>query len=107
MKYAKRNEEEYKKLEESGIEHAAKGHTGNLATHLSTNLLLIARLNKTFADLGTFTFLFRQPVAGLQIRYPSTNEWKWVKPQDATLTVNAADALQFLTGGYVNSTIHR
>ncbi|KAF9015818.1 Clavaminate synthase-like protein [Hymenopellis radicata] len=58
-------------------------------------------------DLGSFTLLFRQPVAGLQIRYHSTNEWKWVKPQDATLTVNACDALQFLTGGYVKSTVHR
>ena len=58
-------------------------------------------------DLGSFTLLFRQPVAGLQIRYHSTDEWKWVKPQDATLTVNACDALQFLTGGYVKSTIHR
>ncbi|THU77004.1 Clavaminate synthase-like protein [Dendrothele bispora CBS 962.96] len=58
-------------------------------------------------DLGSFTLLFRQPVAALQIRYHSTNEWKWVKPQDATLTVNSCDALQFLTGGYVKSTIHR
>ncbi|KAJ7640824.1 Clavaminate synthase-like protein [Mycena polygramma] len=58
-------------------------------------------------DLGSCTLLFRQPVAALQIRYPSTNEWKWVKPQDATLTVNACDALQFLTAGYVKSTIHR
>ncbi|KAJ7606094.1 Clavaminate synthase-like protein [Roridomyces roridus] len=58
-------------------------------------------------DLGSFTLLFRQPVAALQIRYPSTNEWKWVKPQDATVTVNACDALQFLTAGYVKSTIHR
>ena len=30
-----------------------------------------------------------------------------MKPQDATLTVNACDALTFLTGGYVKSTIHR
>ncbi|THU80583.1 Clavaminate synthase-like protein [Dendrothele bispora CBS 962.96] len=58
-------------------------------------------------DLGSFTLLFRQPVAALQIRYHSTNEWKWVKPQDATLTVNSCDALQFLTGGYVKSTVHR
>jgi isopenicillin N synthase-like dioxygenase len=36
-----------------------------------------------------------------------TDEWKWVKPQDATLTVNTCDALQLLTGGYVRSTIHR
>ncbi|KAF8892025.1 Clavaminate synthase-like protein [Mucidula mucida] len=58
-------------------------------------------------DLGSFTLLFRQPVAGLQIRYHDTDQWKWVQPQDATLTVNACDALQFLTGGYVKSTIHR
>ncbi|KAF5389157.1 hypothetical protein D9757_004944 [Collybiopsis confluens] len=58
-------------------------------------------------DLGSFTLLFRQPVAALQIRYHTTNEWKWVKPQDATLTVNACDALQFLTAGYVKSTVHR
>ncbi|EJD54164.1 Clavaminate synthase-like protein [Auricularia subglabra TFB-10046 SS5] len=58
-------------------------------------------------DLGSFTLLFRQPVAALQIRDPTTEEWKWVKPQDATLTVNACDMLSFLTGGYVRSTIHR
>ncbi|OBZ66317.1 hypothetical protein A0H81_13850 [Grifola frondosa] len=58
-------------------------------------------------DLGSFTLLFRQPVAALQIRNPKTNEWKWVKPQDGTLTVNTCDALSFLTGGYVKSTIHR
>ncbi|KAJ6621550.1 hypothetical protein B0H10DRAFT_2215191 [Mycena sp. CBHHK59/15] len=58
-------------------------------------------------DLGSFTLLFRQPVAGLQICDPVTKEWMWVKPQDATLTVNTCDALQLLTGGYVRSTIHR
>jgi len=58
-------------------------------------------------DLGSWTLLFRQPVAALQIQNPQTGEWKWVKPQDATLTVNACDALSFLTGGYVKSTIHR
>ncbi|EPQ56027.1 Clavaminate synthase-like protein [Gloeophyllum trabeum ATCC 11539] len=58
-------------------------------------------------DLGSFTLLFRQPVAALQIKDHSTGEWKWVKPQDRTLTVNACDALSFLTGGYVKSTIHR
>ncbi|KAF7328393.1 hypothetical protein MVEN_02555000 [Mycena venus] len=59
------------------------------------------------SDLGSFTLLFRQPVAGLQIQDPMTEEWKWVKPQNATLTVNTCDALQLLTGGYVRSTIHR
>ncbi|PSR71256.1 hypothetical protein PHLCEN_2v12910 [Hermanssonia centrifuga] len=58
-------------------------------------------------DLGSWTLLFRQPVAALQIQNHKTGEWKYVKPQDATLTVNACDALSFLTGGYVRSTIHR
>jgi len=58
-------------------------------------------------DLGSFTLLFRQPVAALQIKNHKTGEWKWVKPQDGTLTVNTCDALSFLTGGYVKSTIHR
>ena len=58
-------------------------------------------------DLGSWTLLFRQPVAALQIKLPKSGEWKWVKPQDGTLTVNACDALSFLTGGYVKSTVHR
>ncbi|GBE88138.1 Clavaminate synthase-like protein [Sparassis latifolia] len=58
-------------------------------------------------DLGSFTLLFRQPVAALQIKNPINGEWKWVKPQDGTITVNTCDALNFLTGGYVKSTIHR
>lgn len=57
-------------------------------------------------DLGTITLLFRQPVAGLQIRDPS-GKWKWAKPLDGSLTVNTCDALSFLTGGYVKSTVHR
>ncbi|GJE89812.1 Clavaminate synthase-like protein [Phanerochaete sordida] len=58
-------------------------------------------------DLGSFTLLFRQPVAALQIRNHTTGAWKWVKPQDGTLTVNTCDALNLLTGGYVRSTVHR
>ena len=57
-------------------------------------------------DLGTITLLFRQPVAGLQI-LNSEQQWKWVKPQDATITVNICDALSALTGGYFKSSIHR
>lgn len=58
-------------------------------------------------DLGTITLLFRQPVAALQIRDHETGQWKWAKPLDGSLTVNTCDALSFLTGGYVQSTIHR
>ena len=58
-------------------------------------------------DLGSWTLLFRQPVAGLQIKDYSTKEWKWVKPQEGTITVNAGDTLSLLTADYVKSTIHR
>jgi isopenicillin N synthase-like dioxygenase len=57
-------------------------------------------------DLGTITLLFRQPVASLQILI-SEQQWKWVKPQEATITVNVADALSALTGGYFKSSVHR
>ncbi|KAI8261764.1 hypothetical protein K4K53_000180 [Colletotrichum sp. SAR 10_77] len=58
------------------------------------------------SDMGSLTLLFRQPVAALQVL---TNEgtWKWVRPQTDALTVNIADALQFLTNGYLKSSIHR
>ncbi|KAJ7795903.1 hypothetical protein B0H14DRAFT_3495368 [Mycena olivaceomarginata] len=49
-------------------------------------------------DLGSFMLLFRQPVTGLQIQDPITEEWKWVKPQDTTLAVNTW--LQLLMSGY-------
>lgn len=81
MKYSKYTPEENKKIGSQWVQ----GHT----------------------DLGSWTLLFRQPVAALQIKGHATGEWKWVKPQDGTLTVNACDALTFLTGGYVRSTIHR
>ncbi|KAK6210781.1 hypothetical protein LQW54_005829 [Pestalotiopsis sp. IQ-011] len=58
-------------------------------------------------DLGTITLLFRQPVAALQIRDHDTGDWKWAKPLDGSITVNTCDALSFLTGGYIKSTVHR
>ncbi|KAF5004840.1 hypothetical protein FDECE_8684 [Fusarium decemcellulare] len=82
MKYGKFSPEEIEKLED-GL--WSRGHT----------------------DLGAFTLLFRQPVAGLQIKDNENGSWKWAKPLDGSLTVNAGDALSFLTGGYVKSTIHR
>uniref|UniRef100_A0A0B7K6G7 Fe2OG dioxygenase domain-containing protein n=1 Tax=Bionectria ochroleuca TaxID=29856 RepID=A0A0B7K6G7_BIOOC len=82
MKYSKFSPEEVEKLED-GL--WSRGHT----------------------DLGSITLLFRQPVAALQIKDHATGEWKWAKPLDGSLTVNTCDALSFLTGGYIKSTIHR
>ncbi|KAL4899317.1 hypothetical protein BDW74DRAFT_171597 [Aspergillus multicolor] len=80
MKYYARSEEENRKL--GGV--WLKGHS----------------------DMGSLTLLFRQPVAALQVLTKS-GEWKYVRPQMDALTVNIADALQFLTNGYLKSSIHR
>ena len=80
MKYHHRSEEENKKLEDIWV----KGHT----------------------DFGSLTLLFRQPVAALQVR-GSEGEWKWVKPYPESITVNLADSLEFLSNGYLKSSIHR
>ncbi|CAJ2503657.1 Uu.00g110510.m01.CDS01 [Anthostomella pinea] len=57
-------------------------------------------------DLGTVTLLFRQPVAGLQI-LGEDGEWTWVSPQPGTVTVNLADTISHLTGGWLKSSVHR
>ncbi len=69
-----------------------------------------AKLNnvwvKGHTDFGSMTLLFRQPVAALQVRTPQET-WKYVKPYPASITVNIADSLSFLTNGYLKSSIHR
>jgi isopenicillin N synthase-like dioxygenase len=57
-------------------------------------------------DLGTVTLLFRQPVAGLQI-LGEDNNWTWVKSEPGTITVNLADTISHLTGGWLKSSVHR
>ncbi|KAM0544380.1 hypothetical protein ACHAPJ_011839 [Fusarium lateritium] len=69
-----------------------------------------AKVNNIWArghtDYNTLTFLFHQPIAGLQVQNPG-GEWQYVKsPRDAVI-VNIADALEFMSGGYLKSTIHR
>jgi isopenicillin N synthase-like dioxygenase len=61
---------------------------------------------KGHTDYGSLTLLFRQPVAALQVRTPE-GQWKWVKPYPASITVNIADSLEFLTNGFLKSSIHR
>lgn len=85
MLYHPRTKSELQTMKEHNIEHNVYGHT----------------------DFGTFTLLMRQPVAGLQVRPYGEEEWKWVKPMKGSITVNVADTLSFLTGGYLESSIHR
>lgn len=57
-------------------------------------------------DLGTVTLLFRQPVVGLQILGEDGN-WTYVSAQPGTITVNLADTISHLTGGWLKSSVHR
>jgi isopenicillin N synthase-like dioxygenase len=57
-------------------------------------------------DLGTVTLLFRQPIAGLQILGEDGN-WTYVYAQPGTITVNLADTISHITGGYLKSSVHR
>jgi isopenicillin N synthase-like dioxygenase len=61
---------------------------------------------KGHTDFGSLTLLFRQPVAALQVRTPE-GKWKHVKPYPGSITVNLADSLEFLTNGFLKSSIHR
>ena len=85
MLYHPRTPSELETMREHNIEHNVYGHT----------------------DFGSFTLLMRQPIAGLQVRPYGHKDWKWVKPLKGSITVNVADTLSFLTGGYLESSIHR
>ncbi|KAI0253643.1 Clavaminate synthase-like protein, partial [Lactifluus subvellereus] len=99
MKYTKYTPEENAPTGNNWIH----GHTGTRS--LANSDVLVNHV--LLANLGSFTLLFRQPIATPQIHDPIHNGWKWVKPEDATLAVNACGAISFLTGGYIRSTIHR
>ncbi|KAK6457187.1 uncharacterized protein RJT20DRAFT_37779 [Scheffersomyces xylosifermentans] len=59
------------------------------------------------SDSGGFTFITSQPILSLQIRDYYTGEWKYVGHTPNALIVNIADAMEFITGGYFKSSIHR
>jgi isopenicillin N synthase-like dioxygenase len=61
--------------------------------------------NDSHTDFGSLTLLFRQPIAALQVLI--NEQWKWVKPYPGSITVNIADVLDFLTNGYLKSSVHR
>ncbi|KAL4805419.1 hypothetical protein BDV18DRAFT_161075 [Aspergillus unguis] len=61
---------------------------------------------KGHTDYNTLTFLFHQPVAGLQVLSPD-GQWRYVKSEPDKIIVNIADALEYLSGGFLKSTVHR
>lgn len=59
------------------------------------------------SDATAFTFITSQPILSLQIRDYYTGEWKYVGHKPGGLIVNVGDAMEFITGGYFKSSIHR
>ncbi|CAI5758738.1 unnamed protein product [Candida verbasci] len=59
------------------------------------------------SDSGGFTFITSQPILSLQIRDYYTGKWNFVGHKPNALIVNIADTMEFITGGYFKSSIHR
>lgn len=60
---------------------------------------------RAHTDFGTLTLLFNQIVAGLQIRHQ--DQWKYVRSVPGGIICNVGDTLNFWSGGYFKSTVHR
>ena len=58
------------------------------------------------ADFGSVTILFNQ-LGGLQVRNPSSHEWKYVKPQSDSAIITIGDSLIKLLGERVHRGLHR
>ncbi|CAI5759002.1 unnamed protein product [Candida verbasci] len=59
------------------------------------------------SDSGGFTFITSQPILSLQIRDYYTGQWNYVGHEPNALIVNIGDAMEFITGSYFKSSIHR
>lgn len=59
------------------------------------------------SDQGAFTFITSQPILSLQIRDYYTGEWRYVGHKPNSLIVNVGDGLEFITGGFFKSSVHR
>ncbi|KAM3427659.1 hypothetical protein MY4824_009295 [Beauveria thailandica] len=58
------------------------------------------------ADMGSLTFLFTS-APGLQILPPGTELWRNVLPMPGHAIVNFGDAMKILSGGKIESVVHR
>ncbi|KAI0111064.1 hypothetical protein GGR51DRAFT_508743 [Nemania sp. FL0031] len=58
-------------------------------------------------DWGSWTFLFSQPIAALQVLDHTDGVYRWVQHQPNGLVINFGEALERLTGGLFKATIHR
>ncbi|CUM67279.1 uncharacterized protein PRCAT00004972001 [Priceomyces carsonii] len=59
------------------------------------------------SDSSAFTFITSQPILSLQIRDYFSGQWKYVGHTPGGLIVNIGDSMEFISGGYFKSSIHR
>jgi hypothetical protein len=58
-------------------------------------------------DRGTLSFVFQQPVAGLQIKKDESSAWEYVCIEPGKILVNSADLIEIMTNGYFKAGLHR
>ncbi|KAH7141622.1 gibberellin 20-oxidase [Dactylonectria macrodidyma] len=57
-------------------------------------------------DAGSLSIVFTE-VAGLQVLKPKEEEWYYIAPKPGHAVVNIGDALRFISGGVLESSLHR
>ncbi|KIJ46309.1 hypothetical protein M422DRAFT_66834 [Sphaerobolus stellatus SS14] len=57
-------------------------------------------------DIGSVTFLYSQPVAGLQVRI-SDGEWRYLRHYPQHIIIGLGDSMEFITGGVLKAFPHR
>ncbi|KAG7091235.1 hypothetical protein E1B28_010286 [Marasmius oreades] len=57
-------------------------------------------------DIGSVSFLYSQPIAGLQLLTPN-GEWRYIRHYPNHIIVDLGDSMEFLTGGVLKASPHR
>ncbi|KAJ0168792.1 1-aminocyclopropane-1-carboxylate oxidase [Colletotrichum tanaceti] len=57
-------------------------------------------------DAGSLSIVFTE-VAGLQVLKPNEDQWYYIAPKPGHAVVNVGDALRFISGGVLESSLHR
>ncbi|KAK2610030.1 hypothetical protein N8I77_003490 [Diaporthe amygdali] len=58
------------------------------------------------SDAGSLSIVFTE-VAGLQVLKPNEEQWYYIAPKPGHAVVNVGDALRFISGGVLESSLHR
>lgn len=100
----------YYSVEENDFERSGQG-AGRFMLYHNMKAEDEAKVGKNWlrghSDSGGFTFITSQPILSLQVRDYFTGEWRYVGHTPNAFIVNIADAMEFITGGYFKSSIHR